>query len=645
MIGPSQTALPKINRFPAAPWKNPRMAAHPGLLVRWILCALLAACGDATAQSTAQPPPTWRIVLIRSWDSLYPVNVIREAAMREAILENSPRLVDFFPEEIDPLRFEADLERDFVALLKRKYEDTPVDVVIASGIEPLEFAAQHRDAIWPGAAIVFNGVYEGGLLPGWILPARTTGLMMMLDVQGTVDLGRALVPGARQLHVVSGDSAFDRYLRGVVGRKLATLKPPIEVRDVSGVTRAEAGERLSRLGQDSLVLYLTMLRDAGGQLSGPLAPAMRQVSDRSSAPVLSVFHTQFGRGPLGGSAPRTDLHGRQAGGLVRRVLEGADPAAIPVAIHPEPECEVDWSGLQRWNLDARLLPQRCRVVNEPLGGWRQYVWPLVGLLVVILAQAALIYLLVVQSRRRQRAEAELKARATDLAHVGRLSTVGALTASIAHEINQPMGAILSNAEAAEMMLEQGTLEPDKLREILADIRNEDLRATEVIRGLRKLLTRRDWKPEAVQVNEEVAEALRHLAFDAARRAVQISPVFGSGLPPVRGVAVQLQQVVINLVMNAMEALETAPAARREVRIVTRAAEGGVEIVVSDRGPGLTPEEAAKAFETAFTTKRDGMGFGLAIVATIVKEHRGRVGFEPNAPHGAVFRVGLPEIGK
>jgi signal transduction histidine kinase len=621
------------------------MVAPPGLLIRWILCTLLAACGQVTAQPTPNADSTWRIVLIRSWDSLYPVNVRRETAMREVILENSPRIVDFFPEELDPLRFQADLERDFVALLQRKYKDTRIDLVIASGIEPLEFAARHRDLIWPGAAIVFNGVYEGGLRPGWTLPSRTTGLIMMLDVQGTLELGRALVPNARRLYVVSGDSDFDRYIRRVVGRKLDTMRPPIEMHEVAGLTRAETADRVSRLEKDSLVLYLTMLRDGDGELSGPLAPAMRQVAERSAVPMLSVFHTQFGRGPIGGSAPRTDVHGRQAGAIARRVLEGADAAQIPVAMHPMPECEVDWNALQRWNLESHRVPSRCTLANVQPAAWRGYVWPLIGLLAVILAQTALIYGLIVQSRRRHRAEGELKARAADLAHVGRLSTIGALTASIAHEINQPMGAILSNAEAAEMMLAQGTLDSDKLREILADIRNEDLRASEVIRSLRKLLTRRDWKPEAVELNQQVAEALGHLAFDAARRLLHITPVFGARLPAVRGVAVQLQQVVINLVMNAMEALETSPPNRREVRVETRAVNGGVEIAVSDHGPGLTREEAAKAFETTFTTKHDGMGFGLAIVASIVKEHRGRVTYEPNDPHGAVFRVWLPEIGK
>lgn len=626
-------------------WNNPRME-QAGSMTRWALAVALlalATCAGATAP-TPPTPPTWRIVLLRSWDSLYPINVAREGALREAILENSPRIVDFFPEETDPLRFEADLERDYVELLDRKYRDTRVDVVIASGIEPLEFATRHRDRIWPGAAILFNGVYEGGL-DGWKLPERTTGLTLGLDVQGTLDLGRALRPAARHLYVVSGDAAFDRYVHGIVQKKLGRLLPKMELHEVTGLTRAQTEERLAGLGEDSLVLYLTMLRDANGQLSGPTAPAMRQIANRSAAPVLSIFQSQFRRGPLGGSAPRVDQHGRQAGLMVRRILEGADPASIPIAMFPEPTCEVDWQGLQRWKLAKRDVPGRCTVANEPVSGWRAYVWPLLGLLAVILAQAALIYSLVVQNRRRQRAESALKIRAADLAHVTRLSTVGALTASIAHEINQPMGAILSNAEAAEMMLDQGTLDPDKLREILADIRNEDLRASEVIGSLRKLLARRDWKPEALDVNHEVAEALGHLAFDAARRSLQVYPGFASKLPAVRGVSVQLQQVVINLVMNAMEAVESAPPNRREVRVETRAAASGVELVVSDRGPGLTPDEAAKAFDTMFTTKRDGMGFGLSIVASIVKEHRGRVSVEPNAPHGAIFRVWLPEIGK
>jgi C4-dicarboxylate-specific signal transduction histidine kinase len=163
-------------------------------------------------------------------------------------------------------------------------------------------------------------------------------------------------------------------------------------------------------------------------------------------------------------------------------------------------------------------------------------------------------------------------------------------------------------------------------------------------GLRNLLSRRVWRPAALDVNDQVAEALRHLAFDAARRNMRLSPIFGSLVPPVMGDAVQVQQVVINLVMNAMDAVAQLTDAVREVRIETRARPDGAEIAVSDFGAGLAPEDTMRLFQTAFTTKRDGMGFGLSIVSTIVEIHRGRVSYEPNTPRGAIFRVFLPTVG-
>ncbi|MGZ5036272.1 MAG: sensor histidine kinase [Usitatibacter sp.] len=618
---------------------------------RWIIvlrhaffmcCAIAGlACG---APAAAQPPAhPWRVVLIRSWDSLYPINTVREAALREALAENSPRVVEFYPEEIDLLRFPEAVEPALISMLQSKYRDTPVDLVIASGMEPLDFASRHRDEIWPGAAIVFNSVFEG-TMDGWTRPPRTTGLTLDLDVDGAIALGLALVPAARRVYVVSGAAPSDRLLLDLTRRKLAHLDSRLEANYIVGLTQAETSIRVASLERDSFVLYLTTLRDGAGKLSGPDVPAMRMITSHSKVPVVSVIHTQFGRGVVGGSSPRYDVHGQAAGALARRVLDGADPDLIPIKADPAPVCEVDWNGLRRWALSERDVPSACAVVNRPPNLWNAYFWPMVAILLVLFLQAALIWSLAMQSRRRHVAEAQLLARTAEMAQVSRLSMIGALTASIAHEINQPMGAILSNAEAAEMMLEQGTLEPDKLREILADIRNEDLRASEVIRSLRKLLARSEWKPSALEPNAEVAEALSHVAFEAARRNVRLTPVFGKDMPAVMGDSVQLQQVVINLVVNAIEAVSGVPGARREARVETRARGEGIEIAVSDEGPGLSEEDAGRLFESNFTTKKEGMGFGLAIVRTIVEMHRGRVWFEPNVPHGAVFRVWIPAIG-
>ena len=599
----------------------------------------LPALAQGTAAPTADP---WRVVLVRSWDSLYRANVARENSIREAILENAPRIVEFYPEEIDPLRFPAAMEADFVALLKRKYRDTPIDLVVVSGIEPLQFAVRYRDAIWPAAGIVFAGVFEGSL-DGWKLPPRTTGVLLGLDVEGTLEVGRALQPGASRLYVVSGSAQFDIYYRELVMRKLRALQAPIEVHPIVGLSRAETAARVSALEPGALVLYLTMLRDASGQLSGPATPALEEISRRSSVPVVTVAHSQLGYGPTAASAPPQDQHGRAAGQLARKVLEGLDPETVPVATFPPPVCVVDWRGVERYRIVARHIPRHCSVINEPPQLWRLYFWPLVALLAVIVAQSALIFSMMMQSRKR-RAEAELEAKRAEMAQVSRLSMIGALTASIAHEINQPMGAILGNAEAAEIMLEKGTLDSEKLREILADIRKEDLRASDVIKGLRNLLGRNEGRLAALDINTEVADALRHVSFEAARRGARLTPLFANRLPTVMGDAVQLQQVVINLVMNAMQAVTSMPESSREIRIETRAAGSGLEISVSDWGPGVAPEDLERLFQSTFMARRDGMSFGLAIVRSIVENHRGRVTHRPNVPRGAVFTVWMPAIG-
>ena len=620
-----------------------RAYARPGaagFAVLLAACLLLAVPVEAQAAASERP---WRVVLLRSWDALYAINLQRERGMRAALLQDSPRSVDFYTEEIDPLRFDPDIESQLATLLRHKYEATPVDVVIASGLEPLQFAGRYRDAIWPGVPIVFYGVFEGmpEVLPR---PPRSTGVTGKFDVAATAALGLALVPDARRLYLIAGTAEYDRLYLEHAKRELARSPPGLEVAYIVGASRAEVLRRVESVEDHALVMYLSMLRDGIGNIAGPDAASHMAVFSHSRAPAIAAAPSQWRRGGIGGVATPLEEHGRAAGRLVRRVLQGEDADSIPVATHPTPICEVDWTALQRWRIPDRLVPPNCTVVNVPVPLWKAYLGPFVLMAAVIVLQFALLWSLFLQIRKRRLAEVEAHDRGVQMARVSRLSTVGALTASIAHEINQPMGAILSNAEAAETMLEQGTLQTAMLRDILKDIRTEDLRASEVIKRLRKLLSNAAWNPVPLEVNAEVAEALRHVAFSAARSGVTLLPRFDPDTPAILGDPLSLQQVVINLVMNAMQALNGNASGSREVRIETHAAGPRAEIIVADEGPGLTPEDEARVFHSPFTTRKDGMGFGLSIVKTIVELHGGTVSYEPNKPRGATFRVRLPAIG-
>jgi PAS domain S-box-containing protein len=228
-----------------------------------------------------------------------------------------------------------------------------------------------------------------------------------------------------------------------------------------------------------------------------------------------------------------------------------------------------------------------------------------------------------------------------LAHASRLAAMGELTASIAHEINQPLGAILANAEAAELLLEAGPGRLDDVRRILADIRKDDLRASEVIRRMRELLRHRPLERQPLDPNEVAADVLKLLGADAARRGVAMETDLAPALPPVHGDRATLQQVLLNLLLNGMEAMVDTPASRRRLALRTARDATGVEVAVTDSGHGLDPGTLPRLFESFFTTKRDGMGMGLSIARSIVEVHGGRIWAENRPEGGATFRFTLP----
>jgi two-component system sensor kinase FixL len=243
---------------------------------------------------------------------------------------------------------------------------------------------------------------------------------------------------------------------------------------------------------------------------------------------------------------------------------------------------------------------------------------------------------------RKQAELEAARQRMDLAHASRLTMVGELTASIAHEINQPLGAILSNAETADILLESKQPQLEEVQRILADIRKDDLRASETIRRVRELLRKRELELKPIDLNAVISDVLRLLDGETHRRGVEIEKQFVDALPAVRGDAIHLQQVLLNLILNGMEAVSESSATNRRITIGT-AYDGkdNVEVVVEDSGPGIPSERLALLFDSFFTTKPHGMGLGLSIVRSIVEAHGGRIWAENNSSGGACFRFTLP----
>jgi PAS domain S-box-containing protein len=240
------------------------------------------------------------------------------------------------------------------------------------------------------------------------------------------------------------------------------------------------------------------------------------------------------------------------------------------------------------------------------------------------------------------AETEAELQRQEIAHLTRVSALGELSGAIAHEINQPLTAILSNAQAAIHLLSRRSPDLNEVREALTDIVQEDNRAGEVIQRLRSLLKKGEEKSEPVNVNDLVQSTLTLLHSELIRRQVAVDTDLADWLPPVLGDTIQIEQVLLNLILNAADAMAATPVKRRIAFISTRPGRtGSVEIAVRDHGCGLEPEAQSRVFKPFYTTKDHGLGLGLAICARIVGAHGGTLTLKNHDTGGAIAIISLP----
>jgi PAS domain S-box-containing protein len=248
----------------------------------------------------------------------------------------------------------------------------------------------------------------------------------------------------------------------------------------------------------------------------------------------------------------------------------------------------------------------------------------------------------VETTRRRHAEDEARRQREALAHALRVTTLGELAASLAHEINQPLSAIVTNAQATGRLLAAGSSATDEIRAALRDIAADGTRASEIIRRLRALFSKEHLPGHAVDVNELVVETISLVEYDLRRRGIDIRSVHTAALPTVSMDRVQIQQVILNLLINAIEAIAAAGEGPRQITVTT-AARGAdrVEISVADTGVGTTSADLERMFEPFVTTKANGLGMGLAISRSIVRAHGGKIWATPNADRGLTVHVELP----
>jgi len=272
--------------------------------------------------------------------------------------------------------------------------------------------------------------------------------------------------------------------------------------------------------------------------------------------------------------------------------------------------------------------------------------PFDGVAVVLfLTTSGVITAMVSSARTRAaanlRAEQALREAQAELAHANRVMLVGEMTASIAHEINQPLTGVVANAGTALRYLAAQTPNVEEARQYLGLIASDGERAAETIRGIRALVKNVPTRRDLLDMNEAICEVIALTQNELQRSSVKLQTRLSSELPLVPADRIQLQQVILNLIVNAIEAMNEVRDRPRELVVSSGSESNDVFVEVRDSGPGLDPANIDRLFKSFFTTKLEGMGMGLSISRSIIEGHGGRLWATPNEPHGVVFRFSLP----
>ena len=623
--------------------------------------------------SAAAAQETRSVLVVFSNARLLPANIELEGGLRETFAKSAERRVELFDEFLDVPHFGGEAYADTVATyLREKYAARPPDVIMVAAEDALEFVLRHRERLFPRTPVVHMAVSRSKLPKMPALPADVIGVPIELDFSDTIEQALAWHPKARRLIVVTGASAWDREWETRLRKEASAFSGRATPEFLAGLPTGAVLERLRGLRGDAIVFSPGYFEDGDGRVFIP-RDSVELIAGAATAPVYAPYDSFLGTGVVGGRMPTFRGMGREAAGIVTKLLAGARPSSLRLPELTATELHLDWRQARRWGIAEREVPAGTVWHFREPTVWQAHRTAAIVAIVTFLVQAALIAALLVERRLRRQTAAALEeskermtlaARAgelsiwgwdatgdrvwttgpslaqpsglsqalevvhptdreavehavrravadgadldaeyrivrpdgevrwvvtrgradggghgerllgvtldvtprklaelqaerdrTALRHMSRVSTLGQLSASIAHQMNQPLAAILGNAEAVQKILGREPLDLAELRAICDDIVSEGLRAAEVIRHLRALFRRRsELQLESIDMNRLVLETLDLVRSDFLARHVRVVTELDPSLPTVDGDRVQIQQVLLNLVLNAADAV-------------------------------------------------------------------------------------------
>jgi signal transduction histidine kinase len=546
-----------------------------------------------------------------------------------------------YTENLDFVQFGAKAYQNRLAFwLRDKYRDKKVDVIVAVGYGALSYLLSTNPRIWPDTPIVFVAISQNALkrIP---LPSNVTGIYAEQRLGDLAHLVKVTLPDTKRLVLIGNKPERDFY-RPYAKAEFDAVSN-IKMVDFRGKPIEEVRRLVANLKADTAIYYTRVTDDGTGRVFVPFN-VLKSILSLTDNPVFVDNATSIGTGVVAALAVDPVLRGRQTANFVLQILNGRPITELPMitgGTHPM----FDWRQLKRRNIDTENLPADSEILFYRPTVWERYWWQFFATGALVAVLTLLILALLFERRARVLANQESRKRLAEIAHMNRNAAATIYSAAIAHELNQPLAAILSNAEAAELFLMMDPPALNGIREILADIRRDDLRASALIHQMRGLLKKSEYEAPLhnLDVREIVRDVRKFLAAEAKLRKISLVAKQTDSPLCVLAERVLLQQVLINLVLNSMDAVATLPISRRTIVIRTSLPkETRVEVSVADTGIGFE-SNIGQVFESFYTTKSQGMGMGLSIADAIIEAHGGTIRAKNNPDGGAVVSFRLPRV--
>ncbi len=610
---------------------------------RTFIAALVVTLLLATlCQSQAADPEPKRVLMLHSFGPRFKPWSDYEQSIRSEISRQWHKPVDFLDQSLVNARLDDEKsEVLFAEYLRALYTGRPVDLIVAIGAPAAAFVQRYRQWLFPVTPMIFTAV-EQRRVQYEKLTENDTVVAVAHDFPAAFDNILRVLPLTKTIAVVNGTSPNETFWLEEMRRELAPLTGRVELKWYNEKSFEEILIHAARLPPHSAIFWHLMNVDAAG-VAHEANDALNKLANSANAPIFSYDSSFFGEAIVGGPMHSVHKLGEITAAVAVRILNGEKAGDIKTPPGGFAAPIFDWRQMRRWGIAESSLPAGSTVYFREPTLWERYSWQIALITTVLLLQAGLIAALLHQHRRRQFAEVQSRQRMAELAHVNRYSTAGELTASISHEINQPLGAILVNAETADAILQSSSPDIAELRDIVKDILRDDRRASEVILRLRSLLKKAPFELKNFDLNDVVRETLGFLSSLAVGRKVELDSVITPNALPILGDRIQLQQVILNLVVNGIDAMRDTPSENRMISIRTSRIENFAQLSVSDRGSGIPEDKLKEVFEPFFTSKAEGMGMGLSIARTIIEAHHGLISANNRDHGGATFRIELPLV--